>query len=79
MSKTFDELTFSDDWMFKKVLDDEGAGLCAKREGHAEGLKDGEQQKAIETAKTLLADGVYTADKISELLNIPVNAFIETQ
>ncbi len=28
MSKTFDELTFSDDWMFKKVLED--PGVCAE-------------------------------------------------
>lgn len=51
----------------------------AFQDGMEAGITQGEQQKAIEDAKTLLADGVYTADKISELLNIPVNAFIETQ
>ena len=34
-------------------------------------------QKAIEDAKKLLADGKYTAQEISELLNIPVEAFAE--
>ncbi len=41
------------------------------------GIKKGEQQKAIETAKKLLADGKYTAQEISELLNIPVEDFVE--
>ena len=39
--------------------------------------REGEQQKAVEDAKALLADGKYTPEKISELLNIPVEAFVE--
>ena len=33
------------------------------------------QQTAIENAKALLADGKYTAQEISKLLNIPVEYF----
>ena len=40
-----------------------------------EAFKDGQQQKAIEDAKKLLADGKYTSIEISKLLNIPVEAF----
>ncbi len=48
-------------------------------EGLREGLKEGAHQKAIEDAKKLLADGKYTAQEISELLNIPVEAFAESK
>ena len=48
-------------------LHDRDLTRAAKREGAAE--------KAIENAKALLADGKYSAQKISELLNIPVEAF----
>ena len=37
--------------------------------------EDGMQQKAIEDAKALLADGKYTAKEISALLGIPVESF----
>ena len=47
------------------------------QEGHQEGIKKGFHKKAIEDAKKLLADGKYTALEISELLNIPVEAFAE--
>ena len=43
----------------------------AFEEGKAEGLSEGARQKAIEAAKVLLADGYYTLEKISEMLNIP--------
>ena len=57
--------------------------LCAKydykmdiavkqEEAFAEGL----EQKAIEDAKKLLADGKYTAEEISSLLGISVEAFV---
>lgn len=39
--------------------------------------REGEQQKAVEDAKALLADGKYTPERIAELLNIPVEAFAE--
>ncbi len=48
-------------------LHDRDLTRAAKREGAAE--------KAIENAKALLADGKYSAQKISELLNIHVEAF----
>lgn len=38
----------------------------------------GMEQKAIETAKKLLADGKYTAKEISALLQIPVESFAAT-
>jgi len=40
--------------------------------------RDGRQQQVIEDAKRLLADGKYTADEISALLNIPIEAFVQT-
>ena len=45
------------------------------RAARREGLLQGAAEKAIENAKALLADGKYSAQKISELLNIPVEAF----
>lgn len=62
--------------------------LCAKysykddiavkqEEARNDGIAIGQQQKAIEYAKKLLADGKYTAPEISELLNIPVEDFAE--
>ncbi len=40
--------------------------------------RDGRQQQAIEDARKLLADGKYTAEEISALLQIPTEAFVET-
>ncbi|MBR5033647.1 MAG: Rpn family recombination-promoting nuclease/putative transposase [Treponema sp.] len=39
-------------------------------------FKEGQESKAIEDAKKLLADGKYTAEEISELLKIPVETFV---
>ena len=47
----------------------------AEKKGHEEGLQQGLQQKALEDARKLLADGKYSAEEISELLQIPVEAF----
>ena len=44
-------------------------------EGKTDGMTAGKQEKAVETAKNLLRDGRYTAQEISSLLNIPVEAF----
>lgn len=46
-----------------------------KRIGLLEGQRIGSQENTIQTAKILLADGKYTAQEISELLKIPVDAF----
>ena len=62
--------------------------LCAKysykddiavkqEEARNDGIAIGQQQKAIEDAKKLLADKKYTAPEISKLLNIPVEDFAE--
>ena len=45
--------------------------------GEREGIAKGAQQKALETAQKLLADGKYTAEEISGLLGIPVEAFAQ--
>ena len=42
------------------------------------GIQQGAQQKAIEDAKKLLADGKYTAEEISSLLGIPLESFATT-
>ena len=47
----------------------------AEQKGLKKGIIQGEQQKAIEDAKKLLADGKYTAEEISGLLGIPVESF----
>ncbi len=47
-------------------------------QGKKEGLQEGLQKKAIEDARKLLADKKYTAEEISALLQIPVEAFTET-
>ncbi|MBO4706070.1 MAG: hypothetical protein J5647_10080 [Spirochaetaceae bacterium] len=44
-------------------------------EGMTAGEQKGKQEKAVETARNLLRDGRYTAQEISCLLNIPVEAF----
>lgn len=46
----------------------------AKKE---DGIIEGRQEKAVEDAQKLLADGKYTAEEISDLLGIPVEAFTE--
>ena len=40
-------------------------------------IKEGAQQKAVEDARKFLADGKYTAEEISALLGIPVEAFVQ--
>jgi len=49
-----------------------------KEEAFQDGVAEGAQQKAVENARKLLADGKYTAKEISELLQIPIEAFNET-
>jgi len=58
-------------------LHDRDLTRAAKKEGIAEGLLQGAAQTAIKNAKVLLADGKYSAQKISELLNIPVESFLK--
>ena len=50
----------------------------AFQDGMEAGISQGAQQKAVENARKLLADGKYTAKEISELLQIPIEAFDET-
>ena len=51
----------------------------AERRGREQGMLEGAQQKAIENARKLLADGKYTAKEISELLQIPIDLFTHTE
>ena len=51
----------------------------AERRGREQGMLEGAQQKAIENARKLLADGKYTAKEISELLQIPIDLFTDTE
>ena len=44
-----------------------------------DGINQGKQEKAVEDARKLLADKKYTAEEISALLQIPVEAFVETK
>ncbi len=45
--------------------------------GKEAGVVEGAQKKAVEDARKLLADKKYTAEEISALLQIPVEAFTE--
>lgn len=46
--------------------------IAVKKE---EAFQDGMEAKAVEDARKLLKDGKYTAEEISELLQIPIEAF----
>ncbi len=61
------------DWERQRTYDYEDG----KEAGINIGLAEGAQQKAVEDAKKLLADGKYTAEEISVLLKLPVEAFTE--
>ena len=79
---------FADKMRFYKQ-DEEGVKMASKiieeygdiraAEALKQGIQQGAHQKAIEDAKKLLADGKYTAQEISELLNIPVEAFADSK
>ncbi len=59
----------------KQFMDFEHYMSLSFRQGKEEGEQIGAQKKAIENARKLLADGKYTAEEISELFQIPVEAF----
>ena len=63
--------------MILTEFDEEKFKQTCREDGYDEGLTDGAQQKAIEDAKKLLADGKYTAEEISGLLGIPVESFAQ--
>ena len=48
-------------------------------QGIQQGIQQGAQQKTVENARKLLADGKYTAEKISELFKIPVEDFTDIE
>ncbi|MCR4626927.1 MAG: hypothetical protein K5640_04700, partial [Treponema sp.] len=48
-------------------------------EGIVKGISQGERKKAIEVAKNLLADGKYSSEEISTLLQIPIESFLKLQ
>ena len=65
--------------MILTEFDEADAIKTWRNDGYADGLsqgrQDGEQKKAVEDARKLLADGKYTAEEISRLLQIPTEAF----
>ncbi len=61
----------------KQFMDFEHYMSLSFRQGKEEGEQIGAQKKAIENARKLLADGKYTAEEISELFQIPVEAFTD--
>ena len=65
-----------------KILDDiytefdqESYDETLRNDGRIEGARE----NAIANAKILLEDGKYSAEEISVLLHIPIEAFITTQ
>ncbi len=65
--------------MASKIVEEYGdiRATEALQQGIQQGLQQGEEKKAVEDAKKLLADGKYTAEEISSLLKLPVEAFTE--
>ena len=57
----------------KQFMDFEHYMSLSFRQGKEEGAKE----NAVENARKLLADGKYTAEEISELFQIPVEAFTD--
>ena len=62
----------------KEFMEWERQRAYDKEEGIAIGEERGRTEQAIETAKKLLNDKKYTVEEISALLNIPVEAFVQT-
>ena len=65
----------SDSKLLPIVKYDYKMDIAVKKE---EAFHDGMQAKALETARKLLADNKYTAEEISELLQLPIESFTET-
>ena len=57
-------------------IDEEEAKRIWHKDGFAEGKAEGRSEKVVEDARKLLADGKYTAEEISKLLQIPTEAFV---
>ena len=69
-----------------KILDDiytefdqESYDETLRNDGRIEGIQIGARETAIANAKILLEDEKYSAEEISDLLHIPIEAFITTQ
>ncbi len=61
--------------MASKIVEEYGDIRAA--EALKQGILQGAEQNAIENAKKLLKDKRYTAEEISDLLQIPVELFVE--
>jgi predicted transposase YdaD len=66
-----------------KILDDiytefdqESYDETLRADGRIEGIQIGARENAIANAKTLLADGKYSAEEIAALLHIPIESFV---
>ena len=65
--------------MASKIVEEYGDIRAAEalKQGIQQGIQQGAEQNAIENAKKLLKDKRYTAEEISDLLQIPVDLFVE--
>ena len=63
-----------------KIVEEYGDERAAEalKIGIEKGIEQGMQKQAVATAKKLLKDKKYTVEEISALLNIPVEAFVQT-
>ena len=77
VSKLVEDAKHNTQWR-KQFMDFKHYMSQSFNQGKEVGLQEGEQKKAIEDARKLLADKKYTAEEISTLLQIPVEAFTET-
>ena len=57
--------------MILTEFDEADAIKTWRKDGYEDGLSEGK----VESARKLLADGKYTAEEISKLLQIPTEAF----
>lgn len=51
----------------------------AFKDGHEQGLAEGQQQKALETAENLLKMNVLTAEQIAQGTGLPLEQVLELQ
>ncbi len=53
------------------------AEFDAERRGYKEGVEEGAQQKAIETAKNMLSASLGTLEQIAQITNLPLQTIKE--
>ena len=53
------------------------AKFDAERRGYKEGVEQGSQQKAIETAKNMISASLGTLEQIAQITNLPLQTIKE--